>query len=232
MLANDLKNSFKDRYTPAGIYFFSFILFALTAYEIRNSVSGDASIYFTFFKNFFDLPFSYQEGTVSHGASSPLHVLLFGCVYALAGESWLTAAKVINFGLVFLALVVLQRGLRLPVAPFPLLVALVASFSVLMASTAELFEIGLVVLSVSVLYVLLKQDRRTEAVIVAGLLHLVRPELILITFAVYAVYLFKFKEMRLLKIMILMGAGQLRVLCLHGVSGSRLDSLQRGGTGH
>lgn len=198
-------NTLPGRYISAGLYFFSFLIFAFVAYEVRNSVSGDASIYFTYFKNFLDLPFSYQEGVVSHGASSPLHVVVFGLVYALFGEYWLSAAKAINFGFVFVAMILLQRGLRLPVVLFPLLVSLVASFSVLMTATAELFEVGLVVLSISTLYVLLKQDRRMESVVVAGLLHLVRPELILITFAVYAVYLFKFKEIRLLKTMLLMG---------------------------
>ena len=196
---------FPGRYVSAGLYLFSFLLFVFAAYRIRNSVSGDASIYFTYFKNFLDLPFSYQTGVVSHGSSSPLHVVVFGMVYALFGDYWLNAAKIINFGFVFIAMIVLQRGLRLPVVLFPVLVSLVASFSVLMASTAELFEIGLVVLSISILYVLLKQDRRMEAVVVAGLLHLVRPELILITFAVYALYLFKYKEIRLLKVMLLMG---------------------------
>jgi len=204
-LHTDSNNSLRGRYASAGLYLFSFLLFAFAAYRIRNSASGDASIYFTFFKNFLDLPFSYQTGVVSHGSSSPLHVVVFGLVYALFGEYWLNAAKVINFGFIFIAMIILQRGLRLPVVLFPLLVSLMASFSVLMASTAELFEIGLVVLSVSTLYVLLKQDRRMETVVVAGLLHLVRPELILITFAVYAVYLFKFKESRLLKVMFLMG---------------------------
>jgi hypothetical protein len=204
-LLTDSNNNPPGRYVSAGLYLFSFLLFVFAAYRIRNSVSGDASIYFTYFKNFLDLPFSYQTGVVSHGSSSPLHVVVFGLVYAMFGEYWLNAAKVINFGFVFIAMVILQRGLRLPVVLFPLLVSLVASFSVLMASTTELFEIGLVVLSVSTLYVLLKQDRRMEAVVLAGLLHLVRPELILITFAVYAVYLFKFKEIRLLKIMLFMG---------------------------
>jgi hypothetical protein len=204
-LHTESNNTFSGRYASAGLYLFSFLIFAFVAYGIRNSVSGDASIYFTYFKNFLDLPFSYQEGVVSHGASSPLHVVVFGLVYALFGEYWLNAAKVINFGFVFIAMIILQRGIRLPVVLLPLLVSLMASFSVLMAATAELFEIGLVVLSVSTLYVLLKQDRRVESVVVAGLLHLVRPELILITFVVYAVYLFKFKEIRLLKVMLLMG---------------------------
>jgi len=204
-LHTDSNNTLPGRYASAGLYLFSFLIFAFVAYGIRNSVSGDASIYFIYFKNFLDLPFSYQEGVVSHGASSPLHVVVFGLVYALFGEYWLNAAKVINFGFVFIAMIILQRGLRLPVVLFPLLVSLIASFSILMAATAELFEIGLVVLAVSTLYVLLKQGRRMESVVVAGLLHLVRPELILITFAVYAVYLFKFKEIRLLKVMLLMG---------------------------
>ncbi|MDH5761715.1 MAG: hypothetical protein OEZ51_01925 [Nitrospinota bacterium] len=152
-----------------------------------------------------DFPFSYQTGVVSHGASSPLHVVVFGLVFALFGDYWLSAAKIINFGFIFVAMIILQRGLRLPVVLFPLLVSLVSSFSVLMASTAEMFEIGLVVLSISILYVLLKLDHRREVVVVAGLLHLVRPELILITFAVYAVCLFKYREIRLLKVMLFMG---------------------------
>jgi hypothetical protein len=160
-------------------------LFTMVAYRVRHSVSGDASIYFTFFKNFFDLPFSYQSGTVSHGASSPLHVVVFAVVYHLFGQSWLVAGQILNFSFIFAGLVLLHKTLRLNVGLLPLLAGFVASFGMLMAVSAELFETGLVFFSISGLYYLIQRDRTLPAIIVAGLLHLVRPELILITFAVY-----------------------------------------------
>jgi len=171
-------------------------LFALVAYRVRHSVSGDASIYFTFFKNFFDLPFSYQAGTVSHGASSPLHVVVFAVVYRLFGSSWLIAAQILNFSFIFAGLVLLRQTLRLQAGLFPLLAGFVASFGTLMAVSAELFETGLVFLFISGLYYLIKRDQTLPTIIVAGLLHLVRPELLLITFAVYFWILWRFRNPR------------------------------------
>ena len=35
-----------------------------------NSIAGDSAVYFTYVKNFFNLPFSYHSGSVTFGAST------------------------------------------------------------------------------------------------------------------------------------------------------------------
>jgi len=51
-----------------------------------HSMTGDGGVYYTFIKNFFTLPFSFQPDTVSFGATSPLHVMLHAMVYELFGK--------------------------------------------------------------------------------------------------------------------------------------------------
>ncbi|NMC34335.1 MAG: hypothetical protein GYA36_18050 [Veillonellaceae bacterium] len=97
-----------------GFRALSFLLAAallLPSYLIFwNSLWGDAAIYFNYFLRFFDLPFSFQPGTVSFGASSPLHVMVMAPVFHVFhhGGLWLDAVRA--FGLVLLSAAVVLLG--------------------------------------------------------------------------------------------------------------------------
>ena len=147
-----------------------------------HSITGDGCIYFTFIKNFFAVPFSYQPNTVSFGATSPLHVVIHGIVYQLFGEShWLQASKVVNYLLIVGGVVFLQRSINTNMRTL-LIVAVVTTLNVeLFNSSAALYETSLAFFAMSLLYYLLKNQSFEQAVLLSGALYLVRPELVLIT---------------------------------------------------
>lgn len=145
-----------------------------------GSLSPDAAIYFTFFKNFFSLPFSFAPQTVSFGATSPLHVLLFAPVHAFFGDHWLHAAKVLNLLLVALGMVLINRTLRGGTRTILLIALLVSVSTALLAATAQLFETGLAFLLVAWLYHDLENRRYGRAMLLSGSLYLVRPELLVV----------------------------------------------------
>jgi hypothetical protein len=148
-----------------------------------RSISGDACIYFTYFRNFFSLPFSFQTHTISFGAASPLHVIINAPIHALFGHAWLPIAKAVNLLLVAIGIVFLNRATKGDLAVL-LLTGLLALLSpTLFLSVSQLYEVGLAFLAISIAYYLLKCGRRNEALVVSGLLCLVRPELIVVTIA-------------------------------------------------
>jgi len=151
-----------------------------------HSYSGDAAIFFTFFKQFFSLPFSFQEGTVSYGASSPLHVVLNAPLHLVAGSHWLAACRLFNYGLIALGCVLLNRAIRGDSLTLSLILVLTALNRPLLVHTAQLFETGLVYAAVALAYALLKRERPAQAILAAGALCLVRPELLLAAVAVDA----------------------------------------------
>ena len=77
----------------------------------RHHISGDASIYFTFIRNFVHVPYSFQPEAVSFGATSPLHVLLHAPVAALLGESFIPFSRMLNFVVLAGGVVALGRAL-------------------------------------------------------------------------------------------------------------------------
>lgn len=167
------------------------LTFFLPAFFIfRTSISGDASIYFTFIKNFFPLPFSFHPSEVSFGATSPLHVVLHAPVHAILGEHWFAVSQLLNFLLLPTGVFFLNRALQGSWLTLMLMSALTLTATPLLIATGQLYESGLVFVSLSFLYYLLKQSRWWQAVFVAGLLYLVRPELLLVTLAVDAYVLF------------------------------------------
>jgi hypothetical protein len=152
---------------------------------IVGAFEGDAAIYFVFVRQFGQLPFSFQPGQVSFGASSPLHVVLLAPIYGLAGASWLLFAKVTCFGLLALGSEVLARAvgggqrMRMFMALFTL------ANAPLLIYTSRLFETGLAYLAVAFVYFCLRRGHWRLSAMVGGSLHLVRPELVLLSGGVY-----------------------------------------------
>lgn len=145
-----------------------------------NSLWGDAAIYFNYFLRFFDLPFSFQPGTVSFGATSPLHVVFMAPVFHVfhQGWFWLDAIRVFGLALLAVAVVLLGsvagRGLSglIPIA------VLVGLDRPLIYSSAQGFETPLAFLYISILVYLAWKGLCGWAVGAAGAACLVRPELI------------------------------------------------------
>lgn len=163
------------------------MLFLWAAARAFPNIDQDAWIYFTYYKEFFNRPFSFQPGHVTFGATSPLHVALIAPIYQLFGAWWLDVAKLLNFSLVLSGIAAVHRASGADVRLFPVLVAAALAFKTLMLSAATLFETGATFLLVSLLLDAMARDRRRVAITVAGVLHLARPELALVTVAVAVV---------------------------------------------
>jgi len=157
----------------------------------RNHLSGDPTVYFTFIKNFTTLPFQFQSQTVSFGATSPVFVLLHVPIYELAGEHWILVSKVVNFILVPLGLVLLNRAISGDHLTLLLFIAITIAARPLLVATCQLYESGLAFFFVSLVYYLLKRRADMALVLVAGSLYLIRPELVLVTAVIDAYVLWK-----------------------------------------
>jgi hypothetical protein len=159
------------------------VAIAPAALIYAGSFSPDAAVYFTFFKNFFARPFSFAPDVVSFGATSPLHVLVFAPVHALCGEYWLPAARLLNFLFCVGGMVLINRTLRGGTRTILLIALLATVATALLSATAQLFETGLAFLFFAWLYHDLEARRFERAMVVSGLLYLIRPELLVITVA-------------------------------------------------
>jgi hypothetical protein len=173
-----------DRLPRALSLLFACGLFAWGAVRTFNNIDQDAWIYFTYFKRFFDLPFSFQPGNVSYGATSPLHVILMAPIYHAGGGIWLPVAKALNFGLLFISLVLAHRAARVSIFWLAAIVAAALAFEGLFQATAALFETGVTCLAVSLLVTFVSRRQLPAALAVAGILPLARPELLLVSAAV------------------------------------------------
>lgn len=146
-----------------------------------HNVSGDAAVYFIFIRNFFTLPFSYQPDTVSFGATSPLHVILYAPIYQLFGSSWLAVSKTINFLLVVSGVVFINRAINGNTLALALLSGLTLLNATLLIAAFQLYESSLAFFAMALLYYFIKREKYPSAIFLSGLLYLIRPELALLT---------------------------------------------------
>ena len=146
--------------------------------------SPDAAVYFTYFKNFFAKPFSFQSDQVAFGATSPLHVMIHAPLHALLGSWWLFFAKLLNFLLVGLGVVTLNRALKGGTKSVLLTALLVLLCAGMMVSVSQLFETGLAFLAMALLYHDLSERKFERALLISGSLYLIRPELVVMTAAI------------------------------------------------
>lgn len=152
-----------------------------------HSISGDASIYFTFIKNFFALPFSFQPGTISFGATSPLHVLLHAFIFlAVGADHWLFVSKILNYLFIPIGLTLLIHAVpfRNRLRGLLFMSAITSLNPLLFIASAQLYETSLAFASVALVYWLIKTRRHSWALLAAGSLYLVRPELLLVTLVI------------------------------------------------
>ncbi len=157
------------------------ILAAVVCYS--PTIYGDSAIYFTYLKNFLHLPFMYQPGTVSFGATSPLFVVLLAPVHALGGSAWMAVAKSVSLAFLLLgAWLVIRSAANTPSERLASW-AIICLNAPLWFATSALFETGLVVLAFGICTESYRRNSLTVLVLLAGLFHLIRPELILIGMA-------------------------------------------------
>lgn len=151
----------------------------------RTAVSSDAAIYFTFVQAFSDLPFSFQPGVVSFGATAPLHVLWQVPLYALLGDPyWLALLPWLNAGWFILGGLLIGRASRAP----GWLVCWVLLLNVLLFTTAaQGYETPLAFAAVALAFSLMRTGRGEAVLALGGTLYLIRPEFALIT-AVWGAY--------------------------------------------
>lgn len=137
-----------------------------------NRIGGDPSIYFNFSKHFFSKPFSFFDGgPVQWGATGPFTVV----VYALAFGNW-QAFNFITCILIGLTLGLVGRLGQLSILQTTLLLL---CFPALTFSSLNKFE-SLVWFPMLISY-LLSGHHSLWRCLLAGLLPLVRPELLLIS---------------------------------------------------
>jgi hypothetical protein len=190
------------------------VAIAAACWIARTAKEGDADVYFSYFKNFFDLPFSHAPGVVAFGASGPLHVALNAPLQAILGSHFVGASQILAALLLAGSVWWLWRAR--PLEPVYLLVlALLVTFDIpLVLSSSELYETALAVAALSLLYYALARERVVLATVTAGLLHLIRPELALVTAVTY-VYLFVRSDRRL-RYLAIAAAASLPVVLYYG----------------
>jgi len=203
-LTNTFKKSdylFNKKIKNFASYFIGAIIVIICFLLFKESKSGDAAIYFVYFKNFFNLPFSFQKSIVSFGATSPIHVIVFSFIYQLTGKFWLISLKFFNFLLFYLGVILLIKTFSITDSNkrnsnIDILLT-VFFFSIInltfLESLGQIFETGLIYFCISLIYYLLKNKNITGSIFTAGSLNLVRPELVLITLSIF-IYLFLISE--------------------------------------
>jgi hypothetical protein len=155
------------------------------AVSVIHVNSGDAAVYFTYFKQFFRLPFSYAPGQVSFGATSPLWVILNAPFALLFGNGFVTPSRLLAGGFLFAGVCCLAAAAPRSNWNLPLVAALTILNVPLIAATSQLFETGLTFALIALVYFAMCTDRPRVALIGAGLLPLARPETALMSIFVY-----------------------------------------------
>jgi hypothetical protein len=168
---------------PPAALLIALMLIAPALWIFRFSLSGDATIGFTFSKNFFRLPFSFQPGTVSFGASSPLFILLQSPIHALFGSHWLAVSQTLSCLLIVGGVVALNAALEGDLDTQLLLILLTVLDLPLLTTAAELYETPLVFFLASLVLFAYRRRRYHLAIFLSGLFYLARPELVLVTIA-------------------------------------------------
>jgi len=173
------------------------ILFTIIFALFIDVKSGDSSIYLTFIKNFFDLPFSYYDGVVSYGASSPLFVFINAILTKIYNAD-LFGMRFINFSFLFLAVYIQKKTLKVGINGFLILLIITISNIPLLRSTGALFESSLVYLAMSVLFYTFLKSEVKLLITTAALLPLIRPELIILSIFIFIEQLVKTNENKMI----------------------------------
>lgn len=179
-----------------------------------NTYAPDAAVYFTYFKTFFSKPFAFQPDTVAFGAASPLHVLLHAPIYALFGDHWILASKLVNFLLVCLGAVALTRALKGGTKSVLLASFFVVLSTGMLSSVSQLSESGLAFFAMALLYHDISEKNFERALLICGSAYLIRAELALVGIVVAFWIMIQSEKAR--KLTPWLAAGFAPVLLYHG----------------
>ena len=192
----------KNSYSGFGYFLAAGLLIFFSAYFTSGSKSGDASILFSFIKNFFTAPFCFYPGEVTFGASPPLYIVYAAPFHAIFAN-WMLPLRIANYLLVYLAVVLLSRCVARQKQLSLILLAVSVWVAIpLTVATSAFYGSGLAFFAVSLTFYLAKQQRHIAAIYAAGILHLTRPELALVTLALNIYYLVRYHRRLLLHILI------------------------------
>lgn len=150
--------------------------------SIGPQVSGDSAIYFVFLRDFFIAPFTFGN-EVSHGATSPLWVIIHVIPFQVFGlMNWTKFALVTNAGLIVISLAVfsetMSKKFRISrTVGFTFISSYLFVASPLFTAAAQLTEAPLSIFFLSLQFHSLMNHRVPRAMLIGGLLTLVRPEL-------------------------------------------------------
>lgn len=201
----------KSRTADYAIVFLALFPAVLLYY---NAFSPEASVYFTYFKTFFTKPFTFQPDTVAFGAASPLNVLLHAPIYALFGDHWILASKLVNFLLVALGAVILTRAIKGGIRSVLLTSFFVVLSTGMLSSVSQLSESGLAFFAMALLYHDVLQKNFERALLICGSAYLIRAELAILGLVVAFWIMIQSEQSR--KLMPWLIAGFAPVLIYHG----------------
>ena len=174
---NFAKNDFIFYPRSLGLLFFIALLcFVAVAFVSLDTVGGDASIYFSFSKNFWQLPYSFRAGgEVVHGATSPFWVIYL----AFFGENFI-ALKIANIFLITATFLYLAR-LKAQYIFLPLVLLFSERFIYM---NALIYEVALLFPLLCLFLILVIDKNNRYSLIIAsialGLMIGVRPEALLV----------------------------------------------------
>lgn len=168
---------------------FAISLFAIVCYF--PTIYGDSAIYFTFIKNFTSLPFSYQPETVSYGASSPLLVVMLSPLHLFFSSYWLECYKCLSILFLIIGSWLIIMSYAQDWKEVFFCITLVTLNAPLMFATAAVFETGLIVLFFGMSIWAYNKSFHTILLLITGLFHLIRPELLILGVGVQVYILYR-----------------------------------------
>ncbi len=160
----------------------------------QGYISGDSGIYYTFCRNFFKLPFSYTEGNVSYGASSPLYCIIISFIYHLFPDNWFFAIRFFSFVMLVLTAYVITKSIDGDSVIYLWTLATALLCHWYLVFNGQGFEVSLITLMISLILYFLYHKRYDTVLYPSGILYLVRYELALVTFIIDIIILINSKN--------------------------------------
>ena len=173
------------------VYLFISVCVIYSIYSTTTGyMAGDSGIYFTFCRNFFQKPFSYANGMVSYGASSPFFCILLSVIYLIPWGNWFLNMKVFSIFLVVLSIFVCNKIIKGNIFTYVGMLGVLGLCKDYILYSSYVFETGLIGVSIAVLIYLLMNQKVRGAIYLCGILYLIRPELALVTAVIDLMILF------------------------------------------
>lgn len=148
--------------------------------ETKGYMLGDSGIYFTFCKNFFNKPYSYSKSIVSYGGSSPLFLFLLSIIYQIFPHNWFFAMKFFSITLLVLCIMIVNISIKGNIITYLGMVAGLFFCYDGIIVTASVFETGLLIMCVALLWYFLFNHKIICSIYLLGIFYLIRPELALV----------------------------------------------------